>query len=264
MRLTVLVPAYNEEKTILEVLRKVRAQRIVGVDLEIVVVDDGSNDRSVALLEEHPALYDTLVRMPKNGGKGSAVRAGLAKATGDYVLFQDADLEYDPADYAALVTPVLRFGADVVMGSRMVGAPWSRVHYFWNKQGNNVITLLFNLFYNTTFTDTYSCYLLYRRSLLDPGELESNGWEQHAEILCRVISRSRVWYEVPVTYAGRTYDEGKKIRPQHAIAVIARMAQERFRLWRDSAPSRAPLVTRVGGEAGASPRTNGRAPARVA
>ncbi len=242
-RLTVLVPAYNEQDTILDLLRKVRAQRVPNVDFEVIVVDDGSKDGTVALLEAHPDLFDKLVKMPKNGGKGAAVRAGLARATGDYVLFQDADLEYDPADYAALLTPVLRFDADVVIGSRMMGAPWTRVHYFWHKQGNQALTLSFNLLFNTTFTDIYTCYLLYRRSLLDPGELVSNGWEQHAEILCRVVARGRVRYEVPITYAGRTYEEGKKIRAHHAIGVLAMIVKRRFAVWRDGRGTGAPTET---------------------
>jgi glycosyltransferase involved in cell wall biosynthesis len=242
IRLTVLVPAYNEENTIVALLHKVRAQQIPNVQLEVIVVDDGSKDRTVELLRANPDLFDTLVEMPRNGGKGAAVRAGLARATGDYVLFQDADLEYDPADYAALLVPALRFDADVVVGSRMIGAPWTRVYYFWHKQGNQVLTLTFNLLFNTTFTDIYTCYLLYRRSLLDVGELESNGWEQHAEILCRVVSRARVCYEVPITYAGRTYDEGKKIRAHHALAVMAMILKRRLTRGRDRAGdgSRAP------------------------
>jgi glycosyltransferase involved in cell wall biosynthesis len=228
IRLTVLVPAYNEQDTIVGLLRKVRAQQIPDVEMEVIVVDDGSKDRTVELLRSNPDLYDELVEMPRNGGKGAAVRAGLARATGDYVLFQDADLEYDPADYAALLAPALRFDADVVIGSRMIGAPWTRVYYFWHKQGNQLLTLAFNLLFNTTFTDIYTCYLLYRRSLLDVGELEADGWEQHAEILCRVVARARVCYEVPITYAGRTYDEGKKIRAHHAIAVMGMILKRRL------------------------------------
>jgi glycosyltransferase involved in cell wall biosynthesis len=220
MRLSVIVPAYNEEASIVELLRGVRAQSVKGVEIEIIVVDDGSKDRTVALLEQNSGLYDRLVKQAKNGGKGAAVRAGLTHATGDYVLFQDADLEYDPSEYGKLLEPVLRFDADVVIGSRMLAPPWTRVHYFWHKRGNEFLTFFFNLLYNKTFTDTYTCYLLYRRSLLDPSELLSNGWEQHAEILCRVVRRADSCYEVPISYAGRTYAEGKKIRAHHALSVL--------------------------------------------
>jgi glycosyltransferase involved in cell wall biosynthesis len=229
-RLSIVVPAFNEESTILTILRRVRAQSISGVDIEVVVVDDGSTDRTVALLEDHVELFDKLIKQPRNGGKGAAVRAGLAAATGDYVLFQDADLEYDPSDYHRLMEPVLRFDADVVVGTRMQAYPWTRVHYFWHKQGNLFLTLVFNLLFNTTFTDTYTCYLLYRSSLLDPRELESDGWEQHAEILCRVVSRAKACFEVPISYAGRTYAEGKKIRARHAIAVLWMILKRRIAL----------------------------------
>lgn len=233
LRLSVIVPAYNEEAFILTLLRKVKSQVIDGVELEVIVIDDGSRDRTVALLEENPSLFDVLVKQPKNGGKGAAVKAGLKHATGDYVLFQDADLEYDPSEYGQLLHPVLRFDADVVLGSRMLAPPWTRVHYFWHKRGNELITLVFNLLFNTTFTDTYTCYLMYRRSLLDPDELVSNGWEQHAEILCRVVRRAKQCYEVPITYAGRTYGEGKKIRAHHAVGVIGMMFRRRVAAFLD-------------------------------
>jgi glycosyltransferase involved in cell wall biosynthesis len=232
LRLTVVVPAYNEERTILEILRRVRAQSLPGVEFEIIVIDDGSKDQTIALLEANVGLYDKLVKQPRNGGKGAAVRAGLAHATGDFVLFQDADLEYDPADYKKILEPVLRFDADVVIGSRMLASPWTRVHYFWHKQGNQVLTLMFNFLFNTTFTDTYSCYLLYRRSLLNHDELESDGWEQHAEILCRVVSRADACFEVAISYAGRTYEQGKKIRAHHAVAVVRMFIRRRLAmLW---------------------------------
>ncbi len=218
--LTVLIPAYNEEATILEILSAVKAQKIDGVTLEVIVVDDGSKDRTVELLEANPQLYTKLIRQPRNGGKGAAVKAGLKQAGGDYVLFQDADLEYDPADYGKLMKPVLTFDADVVMGSRFVAPEFTRVSYFWHKVGNRLITLMFNIFNNTTFTDVYSCYLLFRRSLVDPDRLQTMGWEQHAEILSRSVAAGKAFYEVPISYRGRTYEEGKKIRAHHAIAVI--------------------------------------------
>ena len=225
--LTVLIPAYNEEKTILEILRRVKAQKIEGVAFEVLIVDDGSTDDTAALLEANPDLYTRLIRKP-NGGKGSAVRAGLAAATGDYVIFQDADLEYDPADYAKMLLPVLRFDADVVMGSRLVAPEYTRVFYFWHKVGNRLITLLFNILNNTTFSDVYTCYLLYRRACLDPANLETDGWEQHAEILSRLVAVPRVMYEVQISYHGRTYEEGKKIRAHHVIPVIWTMIKRRL------------------------------------
>jgi glycosyltransferase involved in cell wall biosynthesis len=220
IKVTILVPAYNEEKTIIQILECVNQQVVPGVSFEILVVDDGSKDSTVALLEKNPKLYTRLVKMPKNGGKGAAVKAGLAAATGEYILFQDADLEYDPSDYAKLMMPVTRFSADIVIGSRIAAPPCTRVAYFWHKVGNRLLTFVFNVLNNTTFTDIYSCYLMFRRSLIDPQELKTLGWEQQAEILTLAVKRSRVYYEVPISYFGRTYDEGKKIRAHHILAVI--------------------------------------------
>ena len=228
LRTSIIIPAYNEEATILELLREVRAQSVEGVEFEVVVIDDGSKDRTVALLEENPTLYDKLVKQPKNGGKGAAVLAGLRAATGQYILFQDADLEYSPSHYEALMFPVLAFGAEIVMGSRFSGPKYTRVQYFSHKVGNRFITLIFNILFNTTFTDIYTCYLLYRRDLVPPDELVSFGWEQHGEILCRAVRRAKVIYEVPVSYHGRSYDEGKKIRARHVIPVIGMIFRRRL------------------------------------
>jgi glycosyltransferase involved in cell wall biosynthesis len=226
--ITILIPAYNEQATIIELLERVAQQKVKGVIFEVIVIDDGSRDKTVALLEARPELYTTLIRQPLNGGKGAAVKAGLKQATGDYILFQDADLEYDPADYARLLEPVLRFDADVVMGSRMTGSPITRVSYFWHKVGNWLITFIFNVLNNTTFTDVYSCYLLYRRSLVDADALSTEGWEQHAEILTCAVGAGKSYFEVPVSYYGRTYEEGKKIRAHHVIPVVWTMITKRF------------------------------------
>lgn len=228
MKLSVIVPVYNEGKTVIPVLEKVVAQNTRDVELEILVIDDGSTDDTRTVLEGRPDLYSHLIHLPHNRGKGAAVKAGLEKATGDYVLFQDGDLEYDPDDYATLMVPIVRFGADVVMGSRLIGPAFTRVHYFWHKVGNTVITVIFNLLNNTTFTDVYSCYLVYRRDLVDPAGLQAEGWDQHAEILSKAVRRGRTFYEVPITYRGRTYAEGKKIRARHILSVVWRMIRERL------------------------------------
>lgn len=226
--LTVLVPVYNEEATIIEVLEQVSRVSIDNVRFEVVVVDDGSKDRTVERLRERPDLYTHLIALPKNGGKGAAVRAGLAAATGDYVVFQDADLEYDPVEYKKLMIPVQRFNADVVMGSRFLSPEYTRVHYFFHKVGNQSLTLFFNLLFNKTFTDIYSCYLLFRRNLIDPAKLRTDGWNQHGEILAKCVKNSEQHYEVPISYHGRTYDQGKKIRAYHIFSVLRTIFAERF------------------------------------
>lgn len=230
MRLSVIIPAYNEVATIETVLRRVAAQAIPATEIEAIVIDDGSTDGTGDKLKALPGLYARLILRERNGGKGAAVRDGLKAATGDYILFQDADLEYDPAEYARLLRPVVEQDADVVIGSRTLAPTYVRVHYFWHLVGNKLLTLAFNALYNLTCTDIYSCYLLYRRSLLDPVELRSDGWDQHAEILCTVARRARRIYEVPVNYAGRTYDEGKKIRSWHAIGVLWMILRKRVGL----------------------------------
>ena len=156
IKLSILIPVYNEAATVIKILEAVNEQTIDGVAFEVLVIDDGSNDRSFELLEQNPNLYTKLIKRPRNGGKGAAIRDGLRDASGDYVLFQDADMEYDPAEYEKLLMPVLKFDADIVMGSRMVASQCTRVSYFWHKFGNRLITFIFNILNNTTFTDIYS------------------------------------------------------------------------------------------------------------
>lgn len=217
---SIIIPAYNEEKTIIQVLKQVQTQQSDTILLEVIVVDDGSTDGTAKLIEANRKLVAHYIRQPQNRGKGAAVKAGLQAATGDFVLFQDADLEYNPVDYGKMFKPLLLFDADVVMGSRMVAPEYTRVSYFWHKLGNRTITFIFNIINNTTFTDIYSCYLLFRRKLVNPDELQTEGWEQHAEILSLAVARGEKLYEVPISYHGRTYAEGKKIKAYHAVAII--------------------------------------------
>ena len=232
IQVTILTPAYNEEATIIQLLEKVSAVQVEGFDLEILVIDDGSSDQTVELLEARPDLYTRLIKRSKNGGKGAAVIDGLNEATGEYILFQDADLEYDPGEYHKLFAPISKFGADVVIGSRFVAPEYTRVSYFWHKLGNRVLTFVFNILNNTTFTDIYSCYLMYRRNLVDPGSLKTMGWDQHAEILSTAVAKGKAFYEVPVSYHGRGYEEGKKIRALHGIGVILTILRKRLKRWR--------------------------------
>ena len=226
--LSVIVPAYNEITTIEQILTRIREQKIQSIDIEIVVVDDGSTDGTRQFLAENPNLYDILLENPQNLGKGGAIKRALEASTGEYILFQDADLEYDPAEYGKLVFPVLNFQADVVMGSRFLAPNWTRIFYFWHKVGNGLITNWFNLLYNTTWTDVYSCYLMFRSNLLRPDELRTVGWEQHAEILGKVCLRGNRCYEVPISYDGRSYDDGKKIRWYHMLPVLSTMMRVRL------------------------------------
>ena len=225
---SIIIPAYNEEKTIIQVLEQIQAQEFDDITLEVIVVDDGSTDATAKLLETNHRLVSRYIRQPQNRGKGAAVKAGLQAATGEFVLFQDADLEYNPVDYGKMFKPLQLFDADVVMGSRMVAPEYTRVSYFWHKLGNRTITFIFNIINNTTFTDIYSCYLLFRRRLVVPEELQTEGWEQHAEILSLAVARGEKLYEVPISYHGRTYAEGKKIKAYHAAAIIWTILKRRI------------------------------------
>ena len=188
--------------------------------MEIIVINDGSSDDSKKLLTNNKDLYSKFINLEKNLGKGGAVIEGLKVARGDFILFQDADLEYNPEDYKKIFRVIDEFNAEVVIGSRNLSPEYTRVYNYFHKLGNKFITGLFNLLFNTTFTDIYSCYLCIKRDLVNPEKLKSKGWEQHAEILATAIKNSSVYYEVPISYSGRSFEEGKKIRGRHVFAVI--------------------------------------------
>lgn len=230
MKISIIIPCFNEETTIIPLLTSVNKEikKISKVSFEVIVIDDCSQDKTNILLKENKDLYDHLLSLEKNLGKGGAVLCGLEKTSGDYILFQDADLEYRPEDYKALIRTTIDFDADVVMGSRFVAPQFTRVYYFWHKVGNIVLTLIFNILNNTTFTDTYSCYLMYRKQLVPLEKIKTKGWEQHGEILSLAVKNGSAFYEVPITYNGRTYGEGKKIRAFHIFKIVYTMFMTRF------------------------------------
>ena len=226
--LTIVVPVYNEEKTIENVLLSLTKLREKIETIEIIVVNDGSKDNSLKILRENHNYYDVLINNVQNKGKGNAVKSALEKANGKYIVFQDADLEYDPQDFNKFVNLINKFSPDLIIGSRFNYADYTRSHHFFNKIGNMCITFIFNLFYQTTFTDVYSCYACFKRELLDYNSLKSNGFEQHAEILCKVVKKGKTFYEVPINYNGRTHDEGKKIKFYHIFSVFYRIVIGKF------------------------------------
>ena len=219
-KISIIIAAFNEEKTIEKILISINNNKNNNYIFEIIVVDDGSTDNTLNILYSIPQLYSKLIQQENNQGKGSAIKEGMLNSSGDYILFQDADLEYEPDDYPKLLSMIDKFDADLVIGSRFIAPEYTRVFYFWHKVGNRLISLIFNLFNNTTFTDIYSCYVLFRKSLLNIDEIKSSGWEQQAEILSLLVPLCKSMFEVPIKYNGRTYDEGKKIRAHHAILVI--------------------------------------------
>ena len=227
-KLSILIPVYNEEKTLLNILERINECKIENFDFETIIINDGSDDDTLNVIKENSDLYDKVINLDKNRGKGYAVKSGLKIATGDYVIFQDADLEYDPKEFIKFTNLINKFSVDAIIGSRFNYSDYIRSHNIANKFGNYILTLFFNLLYNTTFTDIYSCYLAFRRDILDVDKLKTNGFEQHAEILCKIVKKSDKFYEVPINYNGRSAKEGKKIKFYHFFTVIYRILIERF------------------------------------
>lgn len=226
--LSIIIPVYNEEKTILEILKKIQISKIENIDFQVIVVNDGSTDRTLDILNNNSYLYNILISESNNCGKGMAVKNGLTVATGDYIIFQDGDLEYDPDDYIKFVNMFTRFNADVVLGSRFHYSDYTRSHNFFNKLGNHFLTFIFNFIYNTTFTDVYCCYVAFKRDLLNVKNIKTLGFEQHAEILCNLVKLGKRLYEVPVNYNGRSVEDGKKIKFYHIFKVLFVIISKRF------------------------------------
>ncbi|MDB4349445.1 glycosyltransferase family 2 protein [Omnitrophica bacterium] len=226
MRLSVVMPVYNERESILKVIDRVLKEEMVH---EVIVVDDGSSDGTRELLLR--SALDSRVKVllhDKNMGKGAALRTGFQMASGDVTVVQDADHEYDPAEYKALMAPIERGDADAVYGSRLSGGRPQRAYLFWHKLGNNFITLFANLLYNTTLSDIETGYKMIRTSLLKEISLRSNGFDIEPEVTAKMLKKRARVYEVPISYYGRTYSEGKKIFWYHGLEAIWTLVKYRF------------------------------------
>ncbi len=229
-QLNIVIPVFNEEKTILSVLNKLNSECKSIKDKNIIVVDDGSEDKTPFLLKKNAKLYSKLIISENNLGKGGAIILALEHIKTGYVLIQDADLEYDPVEIPRLWNLVRENDIDVLLTTRLSGSPLTRVHYFWHKLGNKFITFVFNIVNNTTFTDIYSGYIIFRRDLIDSKKLIFKGWAQQAEILTFLKYKSKKIYEAPITYKGRTYEEGKKINAVAVAPVLFSMFWSKLRL----------------------------------
>ena len=226
-KLSVIVPIFNERNTLVEVVRRMRAVELPdGIEREIIVVDDGSTDGTRDVLRQ---LADSTVRIvlhDVNRGKGAALRTGFAHATGEYILVQDGDLEYDPEDWPKLLNPVLRGRARVVYGSRFTGERRNMLLLHWI--GNRFLSMTTNVLYNTTLSDMETCYKLIDRALIDDMNLQSNRFDIEAEISAKILKRGVRIYEVPISYSGREFDEGKKITWRDGFAALYTLVKYRF------------------------------------
>jgi glycosyltransferase involved in cell wall biosynthesis len=226
MKLSIVMPVFNERNTIKEILRRVRQVDLGDLERELVIVDDGSSDgtRDILAMEEDSGtrvIYHT-----ENRGKGAAVRTGFAAACGDLILVQDADLEYDPEDYPKLLDPIIRGKAEVVYGSRFTGPRKNML--FWHFVGNRFLALVTNILYNTTLSDMETCYKLLTREAMEGIELKSNHFDIEPEITAKILKKKIRIFEVPISYAGREMEEGKKITWRDGLPALWTLIKYRF------------------------------------
>jgi glycosyltransferase involved in cell wall biosynthesis len=219
MKLSVVMPVYNEQATLQQVIARVLA---VPLEIELICVDDGSSDGSREILSGLQAAHPQIrvLFQPRNLGKGAALRRGIQEATGDYIIIQDADLEYDPSDYPALLHPLLEGKADVVYGSRFLGSGPHRVLYFWHSVANWLLTLLSNALTNINLSDMETCYKVFRREILQSIPIEEDRFGFEPEITVKIAKRHLRVYEVGISYWGRTYEEGKKIGWRDGVRAL--------------------------------------------
>lgn len=226
MKLSVVMPVFNEKSTIREIIKRVKSAE--PADKEIVVIDDCSTDGTRDILKGIKEEGLRVLCHEANSGKGAAIRTGFSNARGDIVVIQDADLEYDPKEISMLIKPIEDGVADAVYGTRLTGGRPQRVHMFWHKVGNNIMTLFANILYNTTLTDITTCYKAFRRDFIKDIKIKSNGFAIESELTAKILRKNARLYEVPISYYGRSYKEGKKIKFYHAFGIIWALLKYKF------------------------------------
>ena len=226
MRLSVVIPAYNEKDTIKEIIHRVKF--VEPVEKEIIIVDDCSSDGTRDILSGIQEEGIRVVFHGKNLGKGAAIRTGFASAKGDIIVIQDADLEYDPKEIAMLIKPIEDKVADAVFGTRLTGGKPQRVHMFWHRVGNNVMTLFANVLFNATITDVTTCYKAFKRDFIKDIKIKSDGFAIESELTAKILKKGARLYEMPISYYGRSYKEGKKIKFYHAFEIIWALIKYKF------------------------------------
>jgi len=220
LKLSIIIPTYNEQKTIIQTLKRINETKITSVNYEIIVINDGSTDDTSNLLKSNNELYNQLVEYEKNFGKGYAVKKGIGIATGDYIILQDADLEYDPTDYNKLLNPIIYSKADVVYGTRFMGSEEKRVLYYWHMIGNKFLTFLSNMLSNLNLTDMEVGYKVFKSEVLKGLELKENRFGFEPEVTAKIAKKNLKIYEVGIKYYGRKYSEGKKITWRDGFSAI--------------------------------------------